>query len=175
MPSLDPAIAKIYDNCELKHHIGGLNYFAALKRKIDTLGTGDTSSQFIYMAGWRFQPAFTLDGRTRLVDMLIAKAKAGVDVRVLGWVLAPSIYANDRMAGASELADLMDTNAETMEFMNLLRAEPRLADKACLNILCHPAGAIHMKVALVGSAAGVTAFTGGIDCGVRRLKPEWQR
>lgn len=171
MPSLDPAFT-IHSGCTVTPHIAGPAYFAALKARLDALGTGDTASQFIYISGWWLSAAFPLDGGT-LVDMLKAKAKAGVDVRVLGWVMAPEILQNSRATGAPQLQGMLHINGQTMNFINALRAEPRLANKACLNILAHPAGAVHVKMAVVGSAGDAAGFTGGIDFEGLRKHPIW--
>jgi hypothetical protein len=43
------------------------------------------------------RPDFSLDGPTtsaKLVDLLIATANGGVDVRVLGWVMAPEVLSS---------------------------------------------------------------------------------
>lgn len=169
MPSLDSSVT-IHSGCTITPHIGGPPYFAALKAKIDAL-TG-AAGDFIYIAGWWLRADTNLGGTT-LSDLLIAKARAGVDVRVLGWVMAPSILQNSRAQAAPQLRSILSLNGNTMSFINTLRAEPRLADKAVLNILAHPAGAVHMKMAIVGSNATATAFTGGIDLLNSRLLPTW--
>ncbi|MVN86456.1 hypothetical protein GO986_06725 [Deinococcus sp. HMF7620] len=169
MPSLDSSFTT-HSGCTITPHIGGPPYFAALKAKIDAL-TG-AAGDFIYIAGWWLQAGTNLGG-TPLADLLKAKARAGVDVRVLGWVMAPSILQNSRAQAAPQLRSILGLNGNTMSFVNALRAEPNLADKAVLNILAHPAGAVHMKMAIVGSSASATAFTGGIDLLNSRLLPSW--
>ncbi|WP_168733685.1 phospholipase D-like domain-containing protein [Deinococcus sp. Arct2-2] len=169
MPSLDSALTT-HAGCTITPHIGGPPYFAALKAKIDAL-TG-AAGDFVYIAGWWLNTNTALGGAA-LTDLLIAKARAGVDVRVLGWVMAPSILTNSRAQAAPQLRSILGLNGNTMSCINALRAEPRLADKAVLNILAHPAGAVHMKMAVVGSSAAATGFTGGIDLLNSRLLPSW--
>lgn len=147
--------------------LSGREYFGILKSRIAAVsGAG----AFIYIAGWWLDPAFSLDspsGAAKLTDLLIAKSRAGVDVRVLGWVLAPEVLQSPQVQAAPQVAGILGINADTMRFILALRAEPSLADKACLNILAHPAGAVHTKLAVVGSDAQAWGYTGGLD-----LKPD---
>lgn len=107
---------------------------------------------------------FRLDGPggTRvLFDILTAKARAGVDVRVLGWVsYAVMDHAIAMRSGAAHIAAV---NAKTMESIRDLRAEPTLAKKALLNVIAHSAGAVHNKLVVIGNDTNAIAFTGGID------------
>lgn len=169
MPSLDSSLT-IHSGCAITPHIGGPPYFAALRAKIDAL-TG-AAGDFIYVTGWWMRADTTLGGTT-IADLLMAKARAGVDVRVMGWVMAPSILQNSQAQAAPQLRSILGLNGDTMTLINTLRAEPRLAEKAVLNILAHPAGAVHMKMAIVGSGSTATAFTGGIDLLNSRLRSDW--
>jgi phosphatidylserine/phosphatidylglycerophosphate/cardiolipin synthase-like enzyme len=61
-----------------------------------------------------------------------------------------------------------------MQFIQGLRlAEPTLVPKALLNVISHPAGAVHTKFALVGGPSGDVGFTGGIDAHRSRAVPTW--
>lgn len=156
--------------------IHGRRYFPALKAEIDRLGSGDTSGQFIYLMGWWFDNTFSLDkSANKLKDLLKAKARAGVDVRVMGWVMAPELLQDSRVQGTSDpnVGSMLALNNETTAFIQALRTEPNLADKAVLNILAHPAGAVHMKFALVGDNRKTVGFTGGIDLQSARHEDWW--
>lgn len=180
-----------FTGCQVTPLIDGAEYFAAVGDAIDAL-TG-AAGDFVLIANWwlglsggRYEgptawslagsvvapvsgPNVLDDGPLRLdgpggvrvlQDMLIAKARAGVDVRVLGWV--------SEAASGSTLTRLLvpgipQVNGLTMESVKTLRAEPTIGAKAVLNIIAHPAGAIHSKLVVVGTAAGATGFTGGID------------
>lgn len=151
----------------------GPDYFAALKAAINGLGSG--GNPFIYLAGWWFSPLFSLDsenGAAKLESLLRAKARDGVDVRVLGWVLCPELMMNTTVQNNAALAYKMSYG--TMRFIRELRREPALADKAVLNVLSHPAGAIHTKMAIVGNDTQATVFTGGLDLVNDRFKPVWR-
>src|SRR5207247_3110577 len=103
---------------------------------------------------------------SNIVDLLKAKSAAGVDVRVLGWVMPPDILNNPVVArgGIPSLNDMVNLNEKTMRCIDALRkADKSLADKAQLNVISHPAGAVHTKMAVVGGSPGDVAFTGGID------------
>ena len=164
----------IHTGCEVEPLIEGPVYFQRIKQEIDALN--GRSGDFIYLAGWVFGADFSLDsqsGGTPFAEVLKAKARAGVDVRVLGWVMAPEVLRNSLVQNSADAASTLSVNANTMNFIEALRAEPALADKAVLNILSHPAGAVHCKMAIVGSASGVTAFTGGIDFENFRHNQRW--
>lgn len=106
---------------------------------------------------------FTLDGESgsnRLIDVLIQKAQAGVDVRVLAWVSATVMTSllNRAVAGRVE-----SWNLPTIESIRLLRQEPELRYTACLNINHHAAGSAHLKMAIVYDGETCVGFTGGLD------------
>ncbi|MBI4278525.1 MAG: hypothetical protein HY660_08725, partial [Armatimonadetes bacterium] len=169
-----PPSVPTFQNCHVTHHINGPDYFPALKAKINTLAGG--AGQFIYLMGWWLDPGFSLDGAgggTTVVDLLKAKSRAGVDVRVLGWVMAPQVLQNPALASLGFAADILNLNAETARFIQALRAEPTLADKAVLNILSHPAGSVHIKGGIVGDGTDAAMFTGGLDLQQGRWQPFW--
>jgi phosphatidylserine/phosphatidylglycerophosphate/cardiolipin synthase-like enzyme len=170
----------IATGCTVTPRVHGSEYFPALKAELNRPGVTQ-----ILLAGWWLAETFSLDGAsggTRLVDLLKARAKAGVDVRVLGWVMAPEVLDNVLVssintgtpsASTADVAAVLRLNGETMRFVNELRAEPALADKALLNILSHPAGAVHHKFVLVRGSNGDVGFTGGIDLQSVRWDPLW--
>ncbi len=151
----------------------GPAYFAKLKAAIDALGPA--GNPVIYMAGWWFTPIFSLEamsGGPELTALLKAKARAGVDVRVMGWVLAPELMANALVQ--QHAADAFRTSYGTMRFIRELRSEPAIADKAVCNTLSHPAGAVHTKMVIVGNDTQMTVFTGGLDCVNDRHDEIWR-
>jgi len=165
----DPGLIR-YAGCEAIPHIGGPDYFTALKAAIDR---PDVS--YIYLAGWLFDVDFPIVPGTKLLDLLAARSKAGVDVRVLGWVMAPEVLSNPSVtSGQTNLGIDRSVNEPTMQFVQALRlAEPTMVDKALLNVISHPAGAVHTKFAIVGAPSGDIGFTGGIDAHSSRLPPTW--
>lgn len=176
----DPAVP-IAPGSNIVPLIHGRAYFPALKAAITAL-SGEGA--FLYLAGWWMDVAFSLDGPSgaaKLIDLLKAKAAAGVDVRVAGWVMAPEVLQSRLLRaglgrGGTSLdgvRNMLRINDFTMTFIDTLRAGAGLADKACLNILSHPAGAVHMKFALLGNTTGATGFTGGLDFRPGRWLPAW--
>ncbi|NDU72262.1 hypothetical protein GWI34_06440 [Actinomadura sp. DSM 109109] len=194
VPPSEPLPAT-FSGCRVTPLIDGKAYFDDLAARIAALGNGtpaENSTQFLYIAGWwlhllggMVQPApgsqgastgpslglenpFSLDGPGKpnhLVDLLKAKARAGVDVRVLGWISSSvmSDYFVLSPAIQSAAVDIRNVNVGTLASIRELREEPALADKACLNILAHSAGASHTKMALVGDGGAVIGYTGGLD------------
>ncbi len=162
--SSPPTPIPIFSGCQVETLIDGAHYFSDLKSEISRLSGAGT---FAYICGWWCGHNFSLDGATAtaaLTDLLIAKSRAGVDVRVLGWVLAPDVIQDPRVRTEPDVQDLLNsTNGDTMDFVQRLRAEATLANKAVLNILAHPAGACHLKMAIVGNATQTVGFTGGLD------------
>jgi phosphatidylserine/phosphatidylglycerophosphate/cardiolipin synthase-like enzyme len=159
--------------------VDGSAFGLELEGEIMRLGRGANpaanAGQFILIASWwlglvdRTTPQGAVPGYgfgppnsiNRLLPILLEKARAGVDLRVLGWVspaLTDSILA--QMSGGSSYADI---NQHTLQSIKALRAEPAIGGRAILNILAHPAGAAHAKVVVLGDSTSVVAFTGGID------------
>lgn len=100
-------------------------------------------------------------GTQILSDILKQKSKAGVDVRVLGWVSFAVMDSNIALkSGAGSIGRVC---AMTMDAVNDLRSEPTLAQKVMLNIIGHTAGAVHNKFVVIGNDTDAVAFTGGID------------
>ncbi len=165
--------------------VDSLNYFSALAAALDRVqGSGD----FIYIMGWSldwledneeiYDSGIGTPRRFKLfrnhvelstavdayylkdfIDIIKDKSRAGVEVRVMGWI-------SDGSAGivrAHTLAHGIGQNAATINTILALRQEPTLASHCCLNTLAHAAGSVHAKVVLVGTADQTLAFTGGID------------
>ncbi|MEV4253318.1 phospholipase D family protein [Spirillospora sp. NPDC049652] len=183
-----------FAGCKVTPLIDGTTYFNDLKAQLATLGVGtpaENAGQFIYIAGWdlhlmggpvlpapgssgtplptvELEKPFSLDGPAApatMADLLKAKARAGVDVRILGWV-SFAIMADDFVqtkAVQHGLGWIRDINIATLAAIKDLRAEPTLADKTWVNILTHTAGAAHTKLVVAGSGAGAVGYTGGID------------
>ena len=120
------------------------------------------------------------------LDLLITKAKAGVDVRVLGWVsyalfdmpyrwifIAPLLINPIARPEAQEKVPYAKFNGYTMNSVKAVRAEAKKAKlknfQAMLNMLGHPVGSAHMKMAIMGKHDAATdqtegvGFTGGLD------------
>ncbi len=115
-------------------------------------------------------PAYTLDpppGTKVLLDILKAKAQAGVDVRVLAWVSFAIMDSN--IAQKSGAGSIARVNAFSMEAVKQLRADPKLAKKVVLNVISHTAGSVHNKFVVIGNDANAAGFTGGIDFQAMRI------
>ncbi|WUI02569.1 phospholipase D family protein [Spirillospora sp. NBC_00431] len=183
-----------FSGCKVTPLIDGTTYFTDLKARIDAVGNGtpsENSNQFIYIAGWHLHlmggkilPApggsgtylplvevekpFSLEGpapAAPLVNLLKAKAKAGVDVRVLGWVSFAIMADNFVQSKAVQhgLASIRNINLATLLSIQELRTEPALAEKAWVNILTHSAGSAHTKLVIVGNGDNAIGYTGGLD------------
>ncbi|GAA2629125.1 hypothetical protein GCM10010411_78280 [Actinomadura fulvescens] len=176
-----------FGGCKVTPLIDGVEYFRDLAKQIAPLGAGtpsENSAQFIYITGWWLgfmgrpavpgpppipaRPPFSLDGAgatNHLVDVLKAKAHAGVDVRVMGWIsfsgMADYGLLTTSVRGRIGIRDI---NLDTMASILGLRKELALVEKACLSIISHSAGASHTKMALVGDGSGsAIGYTGGLD------------
>lgn len=160
-------------------------YMQVLLPEINKLKNGD----FLYIAGWvlGWLPRwgfFGVDatqygpGSKKFTDLLIEKAKAGVDVRVLGWVSYagmagfpmdghPSPLDPLKWKFVPEKYNLAKINGITMNSVRTLRTEPKMAYKAWLNMLSHPAGSVHIKMVILGNDEAI-GFTGGLDLSLWR-------
>ncbi len=130
-------------------------------------------------------PMDPVTGGDHLIDILAAKAAAGVDVRVLGWISWAANLPNpaamlgaqmSRMVRASlnakpDIEATISQDAETMDSVQFLRKQPGMAKSCILNSLGHTVGAMHIKGAIVGrrdqqgppETFSAVAFTGGLD------------
>ncbi|MFB4295033.1 phospholipase D family protein [Actinomadura sp. NTSP31] len=194
VPPSEPLPAT-FGGCRVTPLIDGATYFTDLAGQIAALGQGtpaENAGQFVYIAGWwlhlvggKVNPApgstgasvgpsiglenpFSLNGpgaANHLADVLKAKAAAGVDVRVLGWI-SFSVMADYFVLTAAiqkGAAAIRDVNVGTMASIRELRKVPALSDKAILNIISHSAGAVHTKMVLVGNGTSALGYTGGLD------------
>lgn len=166
-------IVPIHLQNQIEPLLMGPEYFAALKAAITALPA--TGNPVIWLAGWWFTPLFSLDAMTggaEMFQMLKARSRDGVDVRVLPWVLAPELMANPLVQ--TQTPGAFTQSYTSMRLVRELRTEPTMADKATCNILCHPVGAVHAKMAIVGNDTQMTAFTGGIDLYNDRFLTTWR-
>ncbi len=179
-----------FTGCRVLPDIDGEAYFDDITTTLLSVGTGPApaanAGHFIYIVGWwlhllggdvssppgsvsstgptltKLDP-FTLDGPAgvhMLVDILKEKARVGVDVRILGWV-SQAVMTN--AIAQSSAVSIRDVNIGTLSAIHELRKEPALANKCCLNIIGHTAGAVHCKMVLIGNDTEVVGFTGGLD------------
>lgn len=96
-----------------------------------------------------------------LLDRLIEKARAGVEVRVLGWV--SSATRSPRLATFIGAGHIVAVNTLTLRSIAALRAEPAIGARALPNLVSHPAGSTHSKIVLVCDGTATVAFAGGLD------------
>lgn len=96
-----------------------------------------------------------------LLEVLKAKARAGVDVRVLGWV-SPTMRWH-RIAARIGAGHIVAINTLTMRSIAALREEPAIGGRAMPNLVAHAAGSTHSKIFLVCDGEDTVAFTGGLD------------
>jgi phosphatidylserine/phosphatidylglycerophosphate/cardiolipin synthase-like enzyme len=111
-------------------------------------------------------PARTLfeqlpDLGSALLARLIEKARAGVEVRVLGWVSSAIRYR--RLATIVGAGHIVAINTLTLRSIAALRAESAIGSRALPNLIAHPAGSTHSKIALVCDGVDTVAFAGGLD------------
>jgi phosphatidylserine/phosphatidylglycerophosphate/cardiolipin synthase-like enzyme len=190
-------LPQTFQDCKITPLIDCAAYNAELDAALATVGTGGSMSananHFIFVANWwlglrgghfigvssltsSFGPqvqassAYVLDppDNTKvLIDILKAKAQAGVDVRVLGWVSFAVMDSN--IAQRSGAGSIAMVNAMTMKSVKELRTEPELANKVMLNVISHTAGSAHNKIVVIGTDANAVGFTGGIDFDMLRF------
>lgn len=171
--------SKIYADSKITPLIDAVEYNSEIEHALFQLGMGatpqDNQGQFILIANWwlglsDYTPdyyGYLLDGTPatggsrKLINLLKEKARNGVDVRVMGWIsysVTDNVIA--RQSGGESFAAL---NAHTMKSILDLRAEPAIGSKAILNVLSHPAGAVHAKLVVMGDNTKAVGFTGGLD------------
>jgi hypothetical protein len=176
-PPSEP-VPENFQDCLITPLIDLVDYNAELEAALATVGTGGSeAANAIGLRDGRYEGpnhifssfgvnivesgAYTLDGpggTKQLLQILIDKAKVGVDVRVLGWVsfsIMDSVLA--QLGGAATIAAI---NARTMQSAKSLRAEPKLSKKVVLNVLSHT---------IIGNDTDAVGFTGGLDLAMDRF------
>jgi phosphatidylserine/phosphatidylglycerophosphate/cardiolipin synthase-like enzyme len=108
-------------------------------------------------------------GHFPLLDILGGLAANGVDVRVMGWV---GMAIDKRYMFIAKIADQVETAAMTINAIKLLRAS-RVGNRAIMNVLAHPAGAVHLKMVVIRNGDTIIAYTGGIDFAPDRWSPKF--
>jgi phosphatidylserine/phosphatidylglycerophosphate/cardiolipin synthase-like enzyme len=152
--------------------VDGRDYFAAIKTHVATLVAGDAW----YVAGWWIQRDFVFArGGPTLFDLLVEKASAGVDVRVIFWAsralidfpaivgtsarVAPIIaVVQSNIAGAEELRARTDARGATL-----------LAGRVLIDWSGNMGSSQHMKINVFSHGGRLTAFAGGLDYAPARL------
>lgn len=150
---------------------GGKTYIQTVGEQLELTTIQDPKNSFIYLAGWWLDPQLQVNGR-KLTDVLKEKSRQGVDVRVLGWVMPYTTVSNYAIQSGN-YKPMAEVNYDTVSFINELRQEATLANKVCLNVLSHPAGAVHMKMLVMGNKKWSVGFTGGIDLQLARTRNWW--
>jgi phosphatidylserine/phosphatidylglycerophosphate/cardiolipin synthase-like enzyme len=189
-PPTEP-VPLTFEDCKITPLIDCSNYNTEIESALGTVGTGPTeasnSGHFVLIASWwlglsggEYIPAsknpsgmgpqivnsdpYRLDGpggSKILIEILKEKARRGVDVRVLGW----TSYAimDSAIAQGSGAGSIARVNALTMKSIKDLRSEPKIEQKAILNMISHTAGSVHSKLVVIGNDNEAVGFTGGID------------
>lgn len=157
--------------------IDGPAYFGAVAAAIDRCKDGRHAIYVTGLVHFAIPPPFSLDGHRALRDILVEKATAGVDVRLVFWVEnytlstlagvldAPPVWVHRGMMLRTILA------ADDLRRHNPAAAsEPPLRDRVLLDWSGPKLGAHHQKsvVIVAESADGsqereLTAFVGGME------------
>jgi len=180
-----------YENSDLVPLIDGDEYFSDLAGELAALGDGPDSDQhFLYSTGWQFDlkglvelapgsagmsgkpgmrtgPFKLTASADPLLDLLKTKARAGVDVRLLGnvfWALmgTPGGWLG-RQLFPNQAGAWTRVSASTLHSIADLREESKLSNDCCLNTLSHTVGSAHAKLVVLRNKNGFVAYTGGID------------
>jgi phosphatidylserine/phosphatidylglycerophosphate/cardiolipin synthase-like enzyme len=171
--------------------IDGVDYFAAIAKEIDGLKRGDSW----FVVGWWVNVDFPLvpGGRT-LGDLLVERAAAGVDVRVIVWTnrwlidnpgLVPSdsesqFFFGSVMKGniktAEDLRGRVVSGTKPMSGRVVIDSEPgNPALTGPLDRIAHALRTQHMKFTVFVRSGQLTAYAGGIDYEKFRLTTPMHR
>jgi phosphatidylserine/phosphatidylglycerophosphate/cardiolipin synthase-like enzyme len=171
--------------------VDGNAYFGALRAEVAALKAPGGSSKFFYFSNWLLTlidipgghttagsgvtawdnapvlpaTAFKLDDGSgaaipNFIDELAEMAANGTDVRALAWV-SPLVLSYE--AAAAQAGYIYSNNAQSALSINALRQKPNMGNKACLNTLAHPLGAMHVKMVVCGDSTGGRGYVSGLD------------
>lgn len=136
--------------------VDGDGYFADLAAAIRAT---DGPDAFIELADWDMSTAFELvpgDPTSTLAALLTAAADRGVPVRALLNLHQVNPFGPGTLTGYD--------NTAAVAFINSLPTGAAIHDDRYLY-----AGTHHQKIAVIGSAAGLVAYSGGMDLNADRL------
>ena len=164
-PTGGPDVAPISRLGSVTPLIDGVTYFAAIKTEIDQLHAGD----IWYVTAWWLDPGFRFaPGGPTLLQLLTAKAAAGVDVRVILWANR-NLLAFPQVVTALNLGGYLAVSQGNVAAAEALRAVPGpaggtpLAGRVLLDWSGHVASSHHMKLTVLSRQGSLIAFAGGID------------
>jgi phosphatidylserine/phosphatidylglycerophosphate/cardiolipin synthase-like enzyme/subtilisin family serine protease len=156
--------------------VDGSDYFAQIKATIDSLSPGDAW----YVMSWWLEPGFRFAGGDLVGDLLLAKAAAGVDVRVIVW-------GNRQMIDHPTLAGALGGGAyQRVVRGNIAAAEDLrgrttaaggrpLSGRVLIDWSGNAASSHHMKISIFSRARDLIGFIGGIDYLQNRLDAPMHR
>jgi phosphatidylserine/phosphatidylglycerophosphate/cardiolipin synthase-like enzyme len=144
--------------------VDGRDYFAAIERTIDALGPGDAW----YIAGWWVDVNFTFArGGPTLGDLLIDRAAAGVDVRVIFWANRQAVDSPSLVPSSAQFfVNLSKGNisaAEILRARTVAGGRTPLAGRVLIDWSGNLLSSHHMKLSVFSHSHRLTAFAGGID------------
>jgi phosphatidylserine/phosphatidylglycerophosphate/cardiolipin synthase-like enzyme/peptidoglycan hydrolase-like protein with peptidoglycan-binding domain len=146
--------------------VDGRDYFAQMLAQINSLTAGDAW----YLAGWWVDPEFRFVGGERLGDLLVARAAAGVDVRVIVWANRQALGAlGSALAGAYRHVIVGNIQAAERLRARTVGGRRPLAGRVLIDWSGNAASSHHMKINVFSRAGALTAFAGGIDWVQNRL------
>ncbi len=175
---------QVFANSRVTPLVDGEAYFADLFAEISALGTGtsdEIAQQGVYILGWWLLPNFKVTPfgpSPTLIELLVAKAAAGVDVRIMVWandfLHDTSITLFDAIEFVGKSDPFKRIQMENLGFIHYARANfPDV--EILINHLDHPRGAAHAKAVLVFRSDGAALFTGGIDLRPDRFATTFHR
>jgi len=157
-------------NSSFEPIIDGRDFFGQLKSNIDSLAAGDAW----YVAAWWLDPMFRFTSGDSIGDLLVAKATAGVDVRVIVWanrqVIDHPTLAG--MFGAAPYQRVVRSNigaAEDLRSRTDAAGARPLAGRVLIDWSGNAASSHHMKLNVFKRGDQLVAFAGGIDYLQNRL------
>lgn len=174
-PPGTPDAAPFSRNSSFEPIIDGREYFGQIKANIDALRPGDAW----YVAGWMVRLSFRFSGGDSLGDLLLAKALAGVDVRVIVWANR-QLLDSPTLAGVLGGAAYLPIVRGNVEAAELLRSRTvggtgrPLAGRVLIDWSGNAASSHHMKLN-VFKREELVAFVGGIDYQQSRLDAPMHR
>jgi phosphatidylserine/phosphatidylglycerophosphate/cardiolipin synthase-like enzyme len=165
--------------------IDGPDYFGAIKAAIDGLSFGDAC----YIAGWALSLDFTFADGRKLGDLLVAKAAAGVDVRVIVWASRSMLDLISKVGGtwvglqvrdqtaAGPFAPLVWNNVKAAEDLRGrdVDGEHVLARRVLMDWSGNLMSSHHMKFTVVARNGELVGFVGGLDYQQDRMSAPMHR
>lgn len=130
----------------------------------DSSSSSSTSGSSTWNGTMFGNSAFVLDDESggsfpKFIDELADMSSNGTDVRAFAWVNPLVVTAEE----AAKQSGVFHVNAMSLLSVDAIRQKAGMGKNACLDLLGHTLGAMHLKMVVCGDSSTGRAYVSGLD------------